>query len=92
MRRLLAVILMSVLAGCGASQPPAPPPPPEPAPVLEEDPLIQCPTPRPQVCTMEYNPVCAGLQGGGVSMYSSPCNACADDSVTGYTPGACADD
>ena len=54
--------------------------------------MVQCSSPRPQVCTMEYNPVCARLEGGGVSVYSSPCNACADDSVVGYLPGACADD
>ncbi len=90
MRRPLAVILVLVLTGCGASQPPAPPPPPEPVP--GENPMVQCSSPRPQVCTMEYNPVCARLEGGGVSVYSSPCNACADDSVVGYLPGACADD
>jgi hypothetical protein len=49
----------------------------------------QCSDPRPQVCTMEYAPVCAGLKAGGSAEYASGCNACADDAVTGYLPGAC---
>lgn len=49
----------------------------------------QCVDPRPQVCTMEYNPVCAVLGNGSSKQYSSPCNACADDAVKSYLPGAC---
>lgn len=90
MRRPLAVILILLLTGCGTSKPVAPPPPPEPVP--EENPQVLCSSPRPQVCTMEYNPVCAQLVSGGVSVYSSPCNACADDAVSAYLPGACTDD
>jgi len=48
-----------------------------------------CVDPRPQVCTMEYNPVCAELIKGGSKQSSSPCNACADDAVKSYLPGAC---
>lgn len=48
-----------------------------------------CVDPRPQVCTMEYNPVCAELDDGSSKQYSSPCNACADDAVTSYLPDAC---
>ncbi len=92
MRRPLAVSLLLLLAGCGTSQPPAPVPVPQPEPLPGEDPLVQCSSPRPQVCTMEYNPVCAQLAVGGSSVYSSPCNACADDGVSGYLPGVCADD
>jgi hypothetical protein len=92
MRRLTTAILMLLLAGCGTSHAPAPTPPPAPEPVPVENPLVQCSEPRPQVCTMEYNPVCAQLADASASEYSSPCNACADDSVTGYLPGACAGD
>lgn len=49
----------------------------------------QCSTPRPQVCTMEYAPVCADLVVGGRKQYSSACNACADDAVAGYLRGEC---
>lgn len=51
--------------------------------------LTQCADPRPQVCTMEYNPTCATLVAGGVKEYASPCNACADDKVAGYVSGSC---
>lgn len=52
-------------------------------------PLIQCTEPRPQVCTMQYAPVCAEQVSGGSRTYSSGCNACADDAVASYLPGAC---
>lgn len=51
--------------------------------------VTQCPESRPQICTMEYNPACGQLIAGGARDYSSPCNACADDTVAAYTEGAC---
>ncbi len=75
MRTALAVAVLLFVAGC--TTPPAP------------SMYTQCTGPRPQVCTMEYNPVCATLAGGGVKTYASPCNACADDQVTQYLGGAC---
>jgi hypothetical protein len=53
-------------------------------------PLVECTSPRPQVCTMEYAPVCAQVDRDELKEYSSACNACADDVVAGYVPGACA--
>jgi len=50
---------------------------------------IACVDPRPQVCTMEYNLVCAVLGDSRSKQYSSPCNACADDAVESYVSGAC---
>lgn len=50
---------------------------------------VQCDPPRPQVCTMEYAPVCATLKGGEQRDYSSGCNACADDNVASWAPGKC---
>ena len=75
MRQVPGLLGFLVLAGC-AAQPPA---------AL----VTQCAEPRPQVCTMEYDPVCAELLAGGRKTYSSPCNACADDAVKGYLRGAC---
>lgn len=66
-----------ILAACAT--------PPAPEPVL----LTQCPPVRPQVCTMEYAPVCADMIAGGRKLYSSPCNACADDNVAAYLEGVC---
>jgi hypothetical protein len=54
-----------------------------------EDQAIACAEQRPQVCTMEYNPSCGVLIAGGKRDYASPCNACADDAVSAYLPGAC---
>lgn len=57
----------------------------QPTPTL----VTQCTEPRPQVCTMEYAPVCADLNSGGKKQYASACNACADDVVSGYLNGEC---
>ena len=72
---LFAAILL--LPACGFNQ--------QPTPML----VTQCETPRPQVCTMEYAPVCANLVIGETREYSSGCNACADDAVAGYLSGPC---
>lgn len=75
--RIAFPIAALLLLGACASKPP----------VLSD--VTQCTEPRPQVCTMEYAPACATLVAGGVKEYASGCNACADDSVAGYTPGPC---
>lgn len=80
MMRFACVLgMLPLLAACAGQQPS------QPAPSL----ITQCPDPRPQVCTMEYAPVCAVLSAGGSREYASACNACADDAVTGYAAGAC---
>lgn len=94
MLRFAALGLSVLLAACGVNQPPAPEPPLEaPSEVL---PIIEipreegvCTEPRPQICTMEYQPVCALREDGQRETMSSPCNACADVAVVRYTPGAC---
>jgi hypothetical protein len=48
-----------------------------------------CPASRPEVCTMEYLPVCAELFDGSVETYSNACTACADKDVNAYREGAC---
>lgn len=51
--------------------------------------LVVCEEPRPQVCTMQYDPVC-GLTGNNqYKTYSNACSACSDVSVSGHIPGAC---
>ena len=78
----LSVAAASVVAGCssfsegqGAS--------------AEADEFVQCTDPRPQVCTMDYLPVCGRLAGGKTKTYANGCGACADPAVDGYAPGAC---
>ena len=48
-----------------------------------------CEAERPKVCTMIYDPVCARRRTGEVADYASPCNACADVTVTAWLPETC---
>ena len=48
-----------------------------------------CDAERPKVCTMIYDPVCARRSTGEVADYASPCNACADVTVTAWHPETC---
>lgn len=49
----------------------------------------QCTDPRPQVCTMDYRPVCAKKKDGSLETYSNGCIACDDQEVVGHIEGAC---
>ncbi len=51
--------------------------------------VTACEDPRPQICTMEYRPVCAMLDSAELKTYSSGCSACSDAAVQQYRPGAC---
>jgi hypothetical protein len=79
MKRAGIAVLALALGACAAPGDPAP----------TGDPVTACTEPRPQVCTMIYDPVCATLIEGGRADYSSPCNACADDVVAAWEPGTC---
>jgi hypothetical protein len=79
MRMLIIVALGSLLSACNGTT----------TPHSSSGEGVQCVDPRPQVCTMEYNPVCAVVSDGSSKQYSSPCNACADDAAKSYLPGAC---
>ena len=48
-----------------------------------------CPEVRPEMCTMDYDPVCGSLSDGSLKTYSNGCNACSDATVTSYSKGAC---
>ena len=56
---------------------------------IETSALVICPEPRPQMCTMEYRPVCAQQADGRFKTYSSGCTSCSDPTVVGYRDGAC---
>ena len=51
--------------------------------------VILCEEPRPQICTREYNPVCATLQDGSSKTYATGCTSCSDSSVRAYQAGEC---
>lgn len=78
------VIALLVLVGCSG---------PDRQPEANSDagmgPLVACTDPRPEVCTMQYAPVCAELAAGGRREYASSCNACSDPAVTDVRTGSC---
>jgi hypothetical protein len=51
--------------------------------------IILCKDPRPQICTMEYIPVCAMLNDGAKRTYASGCGACSDGAVASYRLNQC---
>jgi len=51
--------------------------------------LTRCPEQRPQMCTREYNPVCAQRDDASTRTYATGCTACADPSVIGWVAGEC---
>ncbi len=51
--------------------------------------LVACEEPRPQLCTMQYDPVCGLTANNQYKTYSNACSACSDASVSGHSPGAC---
>ena len=56
---------------------------------IDVEDLVICTEPRPQVCTMDYNPVCGQLQDGSFKTYSNGCGSCSDSAVVGYREGEC---
>ena len=67
------------LSACGATQQP---------PTMKID-SHQCPEVRPEMCTMDYNPVCGRSSDGSSRTYSNDCNACSDLKVISYSLGEC---
>ena len=60
--------------------------------------FVQCKSPRPEICTEQYLPVCANKDTGIRCVkapcpseekvtYPNACSACADSKVYGYLPG-----
>ena len=84
--RLAWVAVLLALAGCTATANR-----PGPAAPLASDPVTACTDPRPELCTMEYAPVCGSLVAGGFRTYASGCSACADTAVAGYQNGPCSE-
>jgi len=48
-----------------------------------------CEDPRPQVCTMDYRPVCGSLGDASVKTYANGCGACGDANVVSWVEGEC---
>ena len=77
------ILLSSLIAGCNALTPSK-----DSAPSTGSG-WQACDAERPKVCTMIYDPVCARRSTGDVADYASPCNACADVTVTAWHPETC---
>ncbi|WP_114326065.1 hypothetical protein [Candidatus Colwellia aromaticivorans] len=54
--------------------------------------IVTCIDPRPQICTMDYRPVCGLMNENKIKTYSNGCGACSDPKVLSYTDQACQDD
>ncbi len=76
---LLATTLTLLLSGCTQQAM-------QPSPAPTETP---CPEPRPQICTMDYRPVCGQGYSGEQRTFSNGCAACGDDSMRAYIDTAC---
>jgi hypothetical protein len=84
--RVVALCGIVVLLQAGGSADPEP----QQTRQTERSPkVVQCMEPRPQICTMEYLPVCADLRAGAKRSYASGCVACSDANVVGYRPDRC---
>ncbi|WP_320837900.1 hypothetical protein [Zhongshania sp.] len=90
---LLLILAIGVLSACTSSQA-------KPEAAVAEG-FKSCETPRPQMCTREYLPVCGHVDTGircittpcpsqRHQTYGNACSACADDKVMGYEQGDCA--
>ena len=83
METICRYCLVALLAGLGACTTYSS----DSTPVLGAPTL--CEEPRPQVCTMEYRPVCANLSDGSVKTYATGCTACSDAKVVSWVEGEC---
>ena len=60
-----------------------------PRPAINPENMTLCSNPRPEICTMEYDPVCGFSDNDESGNFASACTACSDITVTGYLPGEC---
>lgn len=92
MSRLLKLIMLTVsLTACTSQQETSP---------NQAAAITYCPEQRPQICTMDYRPVCATRDTGircvttpcpstEQKTYSNACSACVDIKVIGHIPDEC---
>ena len=93
--------MLLLLAGCAqapVASESAPPAADPPASTRSEP--VMCGNPRPEMCTMIYDPVCAS-RDTGIRCVTTPCpstenvtkssgcNACSDPKVVSYVKGEC---
>ena len=59
------------------------------ADVILQEGETKCFSPRPEVCTRQYEPVCGYLEGGKWQTFANACEACANKMVIKYHGGSC---
>ena len=74
------VVLLSISPGCAVDDW-------QPLPKKETNHI--CTDPRPEICTMDYRPVCATKTDGSQATYANGCGACSDPAVVEYREDAC---
>ncbi|MCK5122521.1 MAG: DUF4136 domain-containing protein [Methylococcales bacterium] len=52
---------------------------------------ISCSDPRPEICTMDYQPVCGFDLDNNIKTYSNACTACSDKEVVKYIKNKCSE-
>lgn len=50
---------------------------------------VECKDPRPQICTMDYTPVCGLHKDHSTKTYSNGCGACSNANVISWRKGEC---
>ena len=92
-RIALAAAIAELIGGCATSAAPR-------TDIQRPANFVACTSPRPEICTREYRPVCA-QRDTGVRCVTAPCpsaeavtmatacTACSDPKVIGYEPSAC---
>lgn len=97
------IVMATALVGCQAdTNDPSKPTTPDTTSNTPDN-YVACKDPRPEICTKQYDPVCA-QKDTGVRCVTTPCpstenitasnscTACSDPKILGYTPeGACAE-
>lgn len=79
---ITSVLFVLVLASCSTAPKPAPP-----GALLPGE--QACTNPRPEVCTMEYRPVCGTDLNGKKMEFSNECSACLNVDVVSWEEGLC---
>lgn len=76
------VLIITLFMACACSQQ-------QPLDLPSADDALACPKARPEICTMNYDPVCATHKDGRLSTQPNNCSACSDADIVSYRFGAC---